>query len=132
VKRALLIEFNSSTGDRAGGISPRDPKLRCYGWQNLESEPNKEIRLVEDDRDLSRYEGIPGGTILSGETEINQAIDTIVPERYSVQDKDLFLEHLRQKDIALDDYSGQSQQDILCALYERGVVGIGKGTPRRV
>lgn len=33
--RALLIEFDLKTGKRAGGINPKDPKLQCYGWQDL-------------------------------------------------------------------------------------------------
>lgn len=126
MKKALLIEFNLSTGKRAGNISPRDPQLPCHGWQDLESEPAREIRLVEDDRDMSQYEGISGVTILNGEAKINQAITNIVPERYSVKNQGLFLEHLRQRNINLDDYSEQSLQAILHSLHGMGIVGISK------
>ena len=68
--RALLIEVDFKTGKRAGGVNPRDPKLQCYGWQDTESEPGKEIRIVEDDRDLSVYKGVPGVTILNGEKAV--------------------------------------------------------------
>lgn len=131
MKKALLIEFDVSTGKRAGGISPKDPALPCHGWQDLESEPAREIRLVEDDRDLSKYEGISGVTILNGEAKINQVITDIVPERYFVQDKELFLEHIRQRNINLDDYAEQSQQVILQNLYEKKIVCISK-THRRM
>lgn len=132
MKKALLIEFDLNSGKRAGDINPNDPKLQCYGWQDLESVPAKEIRLVEDDRDLSQYEGVPGVAILHGEEEINQVISAMVPERFFVQDEKLFLEHLRQKSIALDDYRGQNQQAILRDLHGKGIVGINKLMPRKM
>ena len=132
MKKALLIEFDLSTGKRAGDIRPKDKNLPCHGWQDLESEPAREIRVIEDDRDMSQYEGISGVTILNGETEINQAINNIVPERYFVQDEQLFLEHLRQRNINLDDYGGQSQQAIMQSLHEKGIVGISKTNRRQL
>ena len=126
MKKALLIEFDINTGKRAGDISPRDPNLPCRAWQDLESEPAREVRLIEDDRDISQYEGIPGVTILNGENEINQAIATITHEQYSVQNPGLFLEHLRQRNINLDDYSGQDLQVILQDLHKKGIVCIKK------
>lgn len=126
MKKALLIDFDLSTGKRAGDISPKDPNLLCHGWQDLESEPAREIRVIEDDRNVAQYEGILGVTILNGEAEINQAITDITPERYSIQDERLFLEHLRQRKINLDDFSGQKQQVVLQSLYEEGIVGIVK------
>jgi len=131
--RALLIEFDVSTGKRAGEINPKDPKLQCYGWQDLESVPAKEVRVVEDDRDLSQYEGIPGVTILSGEAEINQAIEATVPERYSIQEQTLFQEDLKQRGISLaSDYSGQDTPAILKDLHTKGVVGIKRGLPLKI
>ena len=126
MKKALLIEFDINTGKRAGNISPRDPNLPCHGWQDLESEPAREIRVIEDDRDLVQYGGVEGVTILNGKAEINQAITNIVPERYSIQDEQLFLEHLRQRKINLDDYGGQNQQAVLRSLHKKGVIGISK------
>lgn len=126
MKKALLIEFNVTTGRRAGSINPRDPNLLCHGWQDLESEPAREIRVIEDDRDVSQYEGITGVTILNGEAEINQTITEVVPIRYTVQDRDLFIEHLRQRNINLDDYSGVNEHDILQDLHGKGIVGVRK------
>jgi len=88
----LLIEFDLRTGRRAGGIDPRDGGLKCYRWQNLEEEDINakgyvwrsdippglralEIRVIEDGRDVSQYEGIPGVTVLRGSREINEALD---------------------------------------------------------
>jgi len=126
MKKALLIEFDINTGKRAGNISPRDPNLPCRGWQNLESKPAREIRLAEDNRDLSQYEGIEGITILNGEAEINQAIEDITPELYSIQNETLFLEHLRQRHINLDDYQDKTQQTVLRELHKKGIMGITK------
>jgi len=131
--RALLIEFDVNTGKRAGEVNPKDPKLQCYGWQDLESVPAKEVRVVEDDRDLSQYEGIPGVSILEGEDQINQAIDAIVPERFSIQESTLFQEDLRQRGISLaSDYSGQDTVEILKDLHTKGVVGIMKRSTLKI
>ena len=131
--RALLIEFDVNTGKRAGEINPKDPKLQCYGWQDLESVPAREVRVVEDDRDLSQYEGIAGITILSGEVEINQAIEAVVPERFFIQEQTLFQEDLRQRGISLaSDYSGWDTPAILKDLHTKGVVGIKKDLPLKI
>jgi len=131
--RALLIEFDVNTGKRAGEINPKDPKLQCYGWQDLESVPAREVRVVEDDRDLSQYEGIPGVTILTGEAEINQAIEAVVPERFSIQEPTLFQEDLRQRGISLaSDYSGRDTPAILKDLHTKGVVGIKRELPLKI
>ena len=78
---ALLIEFDLSTGRRPGGIDPRDPGLRCYGWQNLDTIPAKEIRLIVDGRDPKQYEGIEGIKILWGRDEINKAMFDAMQEK---------------------------------------------------
>lgn len=129
-KRALLIEFDATTGERAGGIDPNDPHLQCYAWQDLESEPAREIRVIEDDRDMSQYENVPGIAILNGKTEINQAITNVVPELYFIQDEPMLLEHVRQRNIKLDDYSGKKHQAVLQSLHEKGLVGIAKRSRR--
>lgn len=82
MKRALLIEWDPITGKRAGDINPRDPKLQCYGWQNWDREPALELRLVEDDRDLSQYKNVKGVTIIEGVEAINEVIDKHFPPRY--------------------------------------------------
>ena len=94
--RALLIEWKRN-GNRAGGINPKDPKLQCYGWQNMDVNPMLELRVVEDNRDLSQYEGIKGITIIEGKGAINQAIDDNFPPQYHLQDEFLYQEHFKQK-----------------------------------
>ena len=93
--RALLIEWDS-TGTRAGDINPKDPDLLCHGWQNMDIEPHIELRLVNDDRDLSEYIDTPGVTILEGKTAINKAIDDNFPAKLFVQDKLFFEEHVKE------------------------------------
>ncbi|GAH51718.1 unnamed protein product [marine sediment metagenome] len=129
----LLIEFDANTGVRAGGINPNDPKLQCYGWQDLESTPAKEVRVIEDDRDIEQYEGIQGVTVLRGKPEIKQAILSICKDRYTVENEPLFLEHLRQKNIKLDDYEGWDPREILKDLKQnKKVIGIRKQSPREL
>jgi len=109
--KGLLIEIKDwRTGRRAYNINPRDPNLRALGgslWQSLDHEPKGdwEIRLVLDDRDLSKYEGkiilddgsevyhvsdipsdttivdVDGVVVLNGKDEINTAIDHL-PKKY--------------------------------------------------
>jgi len=128
---ALLIEFDVNTGIRAGNIDPNDPKLQCYGWQNLHTSPQLEIRVIEDDRDLKQYEGIKGITILHGKKETNEAIDKQVPVRYGIADEILFIEHLRQRKINLDDIPGKGQE-VLKELMNRGIKGISECKPLKV
>jgi len=130
--RALLIEFDSMTGKRAGGIDNKDPKLVCYGWQDLDSIPAREVRLVMDDRDLSQYEGKTGITVLNGEAEIQAAIDSIVSDHYKITNETLLTEHIRQRGISLDDYAGWAEKDILKDLLSKGLVGIRKREPTKV
>lgn len=94
--RALLIEWTRQ-GKRAGNINPKDPMLQCYGWQNMDVEPMLELRVVEDDRDLSHLEGAPGVTIIEGKAAINQAIDDNFPPQYHLQDEFIYQEHFKQK-----------------------------------
>lgn len=127
----LLIEFNLSTGTRAGGINPNDPKLQCYGWQDLESTPAREVRVIEDNRDVAQYEGVPGVTVLKGKAKIKQAVLSICKDRYTVENEPLFLEHLRQKNINLSDYEGWAPREILKDLKEnKKIIGIRKQSPR--
>lgn len=129
----LLIEFNLNTGIRAGNINPRDPKLQCHGWQDLESMPAREVRVILDDRDISQYEGIAGVTVLRGKAEIKQAILLICKPRYVIQSEAFVREHIRQKNIALSDYEGQDLRAILEDLKEnKKIIGIKKISPRDV
>lgn len=94
--RALLIEWKS-TGERAGNINPKDPKLQCYGWQNMDVTPMLELRIVEDDRDLSYLKNTNGVIIIEGKTAINIAIEENFPTKYSIEDKLLYEEHVKQE-----------------------------------
>lgn len=124
--RALLIEFDLQTGKRAGGIDPRDPGLICYGWQNLERIPAIEIRLVADDRDISKYEGIPGVKVLHDDGEIDKAIEDNTSPLYGIQNETTFRMHCEQRRINLDSYAGKTMQEILADLHAKGIAGIGK------
>lgn len=130
--RALLIEFDLKTGKRAGNINPKDPKLPCHGWQDLEREPAIEMRLVEDDRDLSSLIGVAGVTVLEGKDTINQAITANIPVKYAVKDKELLLAHLGKKGISLDTLAGKTLQDAAGELHTKGLAGIVKREPKLV
>ena len=130
--RALLIEFDLRTGKRAGDINPRDPKLLCHGWQDLESEPAIEIRLVEDDRDLVGYGGVAGVTVLDGAVAINEAIIANIPVKYAVKDKELLLAHLREKGISLNTLAGKTLDKAAKELFAKGLAGIVERKPKLV
>ncbi len=130
--KALLIEVDFRTGKRAGNVNPKDPNLQCYGWQDLESKPGREIRIVEDGRDLSQYKDVAGVTILDGETTINEAITANIPVKYAVKDKELLLAHLKEKGISLDIFAGKSLQDAAKELYAQGLAGIVERKPEQV
>lgn len=129
--KALLIEFDVNTGIRAGNIDPNDPKLQCYGWQSLDVTPQIEIRIIEDDRDVSQYQGIIGVSILKNKSKINKAIDDHILVKYGVADEVLFIEHLRQREINLDDIPGK-RQDALKHLFDIGIKGIAERKPLKV
>lgn len=132
VKKALLIEFNVSTGKRPGDIVSNDPGLRCYGWQKLDVVPALEIRMIEDARDVSWYEGRSGVTILEGEAAIDAAIDALELERYSVDSPDLFRASLEHKNIDLDQYKGWKTADVLKDLHgKKKVLGVRKSLPKK-
>lgn len=130
--QALLIEFDLNSGKRAGNINPRDPKLPCRGWQDLEREPAIEIRLVEDDRDLSVYKGIAEVTVLDGKEAINQAIQKYIPTKYAVKDKELLLAHLKEKGISLNSLAGKTLDKASKELFAQGLAGIVERKPKLV
>ena len=119
--KALLIEFNDRTGARAGNISPKNPNLPCYGWQDLDSVPAKEIRVVIDNN-TTPYEGIKGVTILYYNAEINTEIDKL-PTRESIDDPTLFNLDIGQRKIKIKDLEGDTKQ-IIKHLGSLGVKGI--------
>jgi len=130
--RALLIKWDSRSGKRAGKINPKDPKLLCHGWQILNEEHPEdcwEIRLVEDNRDLSIYDGVVDVFVLNGVDEINQAMDDNLGDqyRYSKTDSDIFTMACAQKSVdftvVLPTRSAEARLKI---LYDQGVAGIEK------
>jgi len=130
--RALLIEWNSKTGKRAGNINPRDPKLQCYGWQNTEREPALEIRLVEDNRDLSSLRGVQGITILEGKDAINEAIEANMPTLYAVKSEYLMREHMKEKKIPLQRFKDMDMNQIAKEAHKLGLVGVIERKPEKV
>jgi len=108
--RGLLIEIKDwFTGERAGGIDPRDPNLRALGgplWQSLDHEPKGdwEIRLVLDDRDLSQYSGkiiLDDGTEVASVAEIPDGAEIVDVEGVIVLNDEMeinkVLDHLPRK-----------------------------------
>lgn len=128
--KALLIEVDFKTGKRAGSINPRDPKLPCYGWQDIDG--GLEIRLVEDDRDLSQYEGVAGVTVLGNKELINDAIIANFPTKYLIKDKELLLAHMKEKGISLDVFAGKNLGDVAEELYKKGLAGIVERKPKLI
>lgn len=132
MRKALLIEFDVSTGKRPADIRSNDPGLWCYSWQKLDVEPALEIRIIQDDRDIAQYENVPGITILEGDVAINAAIDALELERYSIDNEVLFRASMEQKGIDLGVYEGWKPADIFKDLYNRKVLGIRKTSPKKV
>ncbi len=132
MKKALLIEFDVSTGKRPTDIKADDPGLWCYGWQKLDVVPALEIRMIQDDRDISQYEGVPGVTVLEGDVAIDAAIDALKLERYSIENETLFKMSVDQKKINLDAYEGWKSADVLKDLHSKKVLGLRKTSPKKV
>lgn len=127
--KGLLIQVDFSSGDRAGGINPKDPNLRCHGWQNLDT--GWEVRLIEDDRDTSQYEGIDGVELLLGKNEVNKAIKSILPKKvdteYIISNEAIMLKHMEERKISLNCLAEKGENKIsLGELYESGIAGISK------
>ncbi len=129
--KALLIEFDLKTGKRAGGINPRDPGLVCHGWQNLDTDPAVEIRLITDNRDITKYEGIDGITVLNNDTEIDDAIDTYIPSNYSIVDQLFIIESMKENNISFSTLKNKDMKTILKELHGKGVAGIIERKPRK-
>lgn len=130
--KALLIEFDLGTGIRAGNISPRDPKLRCYGWQDLESRPAKEIRLIEDERDVRQYENIQGVGILNNDDEIEEAIEKNIPEKIGVENEMMMKLDIEQRGIQIKDIRAENITELLQELKKLGVKGITTKKPLKL
>lgn len=135
-KRALLIEWDQSTGERAGKINPRDPKLRCNGWQNMDVNPAIELRLVDDDRDLSIYENAIGVKLLTGTDVINATIIANFPSKVVIEDELLYSEHFKSKingnKIDIDGLSDDRTKRLSELKNIYGVKGIKEIAPQKV
>jgi len=131
--KALLISVNFTTGDRAGGIDPRDANLQSYGWQSPPNRPGPdvEIRVVEDDRDLSEYDDVDGVQVLRGVTEINDAIDKWVPPSYGIGDREDVREWARRNDVDLDEFPDATYERAK-ALFESGADTVTKSKPPKI
>lgn len=128
--KALLIEVDFTTGERAGGIKTKNnPNLWCEGWQNLDA--GLEIRLVKDGN-TKPFEGIEGVTILDGKAEINAAIDANIPTKYAVKDEGLLLAHLKERNVSLDTFAGKSLHESAKGLFAQGLAGVIERKPKKV
>ena len=135
--KALLIEWNQSTGIRAGNINPKkDQQLLCHGWQNMEVNPAIELRTVEDDRDMSQYEGVPGITILNGKDKINAAIDANFPPKIVIEDKLLYEEHVKEqigdKELKINDLPHDRNKRLKVLNDKYHILGIVERKPQKV
>ena len=129
--KALLIQVDFATGKRAGNIDPRDIGLGCDpSHQNIDR--GIEIRTIEDNRDLKQYRGVKGVTVLEDNIAINNAIQKNIPARYEIQDKELLLAHMKEKNISLDSVVGKRLSDITEELYKKGLAGIIKKEPKLI
>ena len=141
--KALLIDVNFTTGERAGGINPRRNKnLPCHpAWQDTDA--GKEMRLVLDGN-IKPYRGVKGVTLVEGEAKIEAALNQHFPEKvtYKVTDPDLKRLSIESAvkagklDIAKlprDSVETQDEQARLKALYEisdtRGITKLVKKRP---
>lgn len=129
--RALLIKWDSRSGKRAGNINPKDPKLLCHGWQKIdEDHPENcwEIRLVEDNRDLSIYDGVVDVFVLNGVDEINQAMDDNLGNqyRYVKTDSDIFKMACEQNKVDFKILATQKTEANLKDFFNNGIAGIEK------
>ena len=130
--KALLIEVDFATGIRAGGLKTKNnPNLWCEGWQDLDSIPGKEIRIVKDGN-TTPYEGIPGITILDGETEINAAIDANIPTQYAVRDMPLLIAHMKEKGISLDTLANKNMKQIAQEAFALNLAGVEERKSKKV
>lgn len=134
--KALLIEWDPSTGKRAGNINPKDPNLRCSGWQNMDVTPAIELRLVEDG-EIGRYNTTaPGVTVLLNKEEINSAIDDNFPSKVVIEDElvytEQFKEKVRSKKIDIDKLPDDRTKRLKKLKEEYGIKGIKEIKPHKV
>ena len=130
--KALLIDWEPTTGERAGGsLVDYKTGLRCHpAWQN--DKTGKEIRMVIDG-DVTRFEGVEGVKILLGSKEIDAALaqlETLAPA-YVITHEALAVESIRQKGVDLTTIKHGDAANCAKCLFEAGVLGVSKHTPER-
>ena len=122
--KALLIDVNFTTGERAGAVWTKG-NANLYGNPNWQSRPmiglGKEIRLIVDGN-AEPYRGIGGVVVLESETEIDAACQAFAYEAYTVQDLNAVLTSIAENDIDtsdITDFNVDAEK-----LYNRGAAGI--------
>lgn len=136
-KRALLIEWDKSSGKRTGNINPKeDRNLVCYGWQNMDKNPAIELRLILDNRDMSQYENVDGIIILNGRNEINITIDNNFPSKIFIDDNLMYEEHVKEqisdKKIKIDNLPNDRTERLKELKNKYHIKGIKEVEPQKV
>lgn len=131
---AILIEWDPSTGRRAGNINPKNPGLRCYGWQNMDVTPAIELRIIESPLRHEDFEKTKGVTVLHGTEEINKAIDNHFPSKLSIDDEVIYKAHINQLAARIDfDNLPNNNMERLKVLKENYKIrGITETPPTKV
>ena len=130
--KALLIDFSTESGRRAGNINPKDKGLLCRGWQNLDSRPGKEIRVITDSRGIEQYEKIQGVKVLYTDEEIEAAIEETVPIQYGITDELLFKMSVDEEKVKIGQLKEKTREGVAKALYEKGILGISERKPLKL
>lgn len=142
--KAVKVSVDFSSGARAGGLDPRDPRTRCSPrWQYVPDDPDVEagweVRVIVDESVLADVDlTAPGVTLIDLDDEdqfaaaVEAEIDK-VPERiaYKVEHEALLAESVRQRGIdltkAVDAQGAPLQGDALMAwLHGKGAVGVSR------
>lgn len=124
---ALEIAVDFMTGERAGGISPRDKGLFCLNlWQDIDA--GIEMRLILDDRNATQYENIDGVTIHKGATAINNRVSQLFKPRFFIANEKIFTESIKNIDLKDIDSSLEPDEQ-LRKCKDKGVLGIKVQNP---
>lgn len=120
--RALMIDVNFGTGERAGGIEPNsDTLLMEPTWQSWLL--GKEMRLCPESL-ITKYEGKPGIAVIA-EADIPDACQIFAEEQYAIASHDLVAESVKQKGIDITDLdSNMDDKELAKILLERGALGV--------
>lgn len=124
--KGVKLRVNFTTGERAGGLDPRDRRTRTNpDWQD----DTHEVRIVEDEAILDEIDTTgPDVRVLNNDVEIDKAVSELSEKEYVLEETQLVTEHLRQKGKSLDDYTDSDgkplpRNELAKALYNDGIVG---------